>query len=73
MITEDHKQRILDAVDAAFETQLSFTQELVRHPSLRTREGSAQDLLHEAMASRGLEMDRWELDAGELGTHPVAQ
>ena len=70
MITEDHKQRILDAVDAAFETQLSFTQELVRHPSLRTREGSAQDLLHEAMASRGLEMDRWELDAGELATHP---
>ncbi|NKX52702.1 M20/M25/M40 family metallo-hydrolase, partial [Arthrobacter deserti] len=56
--------------------QLSFTRELVRHPSLRTREGSAQDLLYAAMAERGLEMDRWELDPADLSTHegfgPVA-
>lgn len=69
MITEEQSRRILDAVDAAFDTQLAFTQELVRHPSLRTNEGSAQDLLHSAMAQRGLEMDRWELDPGELSTH----
>ena len=69
MITDEQSQRILDAVDAAFDAQLSFTQELVKHPSLRTKEGSAQELLHAAMAARGLAMDQWELDAGELSTH----
>lgn len=63
------QQRILDAVDAAFDDQLAFTQELVRHPSLRTRERGAQDLLHAAMAGRGLEMDRWSLDPVELAGH----
>jgi acetylornithine deacetylase len=69
MITEEQTRLILDAVDAAFDAQLAFTQELVRHPSLRTNEGSAQDLLHSAMAQRGLEMDRWELDPEELASH----
>ena len=41
MITDDQARRIADAVDAAFDAQLAFTQELVKHPSLRTREGSA--------------------------------
>ena len=69
MLSDDHTRRILDAVDAAFDAQLAFTQDLVRHPSLRTREGSAQDLMYAAMAHRGLEMDRWELDAEDLSTH----
>jgi acetylornithine deacetylase len=69
MLSDDHTRRILDAVDAAFDAQLAFTQDLVRHPSLRTREGSAQDLMYAAMAGRGLEMDRWELDAEHLSTH----
>jgi acetylornithine deacetylase len=69
MISEEQSQRILSAVDAAFDAQLAFTQELVRHPSLRANEGSAQDLLHTAMEQRGLEMDRWELNPDELSTH----
>ncbi|HSU71505.1 MAG TPA: ArgE/DapE family deacylase [Micrococcaceae bacterium] len=69
MITAEQAQRILDAVDASFDAQLSFTQELVKHPSLRTQEGSAQDLLYEAMAQRGLRMDRWELDPEDLAEH----
>lgn len=70
MLNDDQTRRILDAVDAAFDAQLSFTQELVKHPSLRTREGSAQDLMYGAMAGRRLEMDRWELDAEDLSAHP---
>ena len=66
------RDRILAAVDEAFDAQIAFTQELVRHPSLRTREGSAQQLLFEAMEQRGLEMDRWELDPEELSAHPGA-
>lgn len=69
MISAEQSRKILHAVDTAFEEQLSFTQELVKHPSLRTEEGSAQDLLHAAMAGRGLRMDRWELNPEELGSH----
>ncbi|WP_424467879.1 ArgE/DapE family deacylase [Pseudoclavibacter helvolus] len=69
-LTEEQRQRILDAVDAAFEQQVAFTQELVRHPSLRAKESSAQDLLYGAMAGRGLTMDRWQLDPEELTAHP---
>ena len=66
------RNRILEAVDARFDEQLAFTQELVRHPSLRTAESSAQDLLYAAMEARGLDMDRWELDAEEIAAHPGA-
>ncbi len=66
------RDRILAAVDEAFDAQIAFTQDLVRHPSLRTREGGAQQLLFEAMEQRGLEMDRWELDPEELSAHPGA-
>jgi acetylornithine deacetylase len=69
LLSDDQTLRILEAVDAAFDAQLTFTQDLVKHPSLRTREGSAQDLMHAAMAGRGLEMDRWELDADDLSAH----
>ncbi|MFJ9552562.1 ArgE/DapE family deacylase [Nocardiopsis sp. NPDC101807] len=65
----DDARRICDAVDAAFDAQLELTAELVRHPSLRTREGSAQDLLYAEMERRGLTMDRWELDAAQLSEH----
>lgn len=66
------RARIIDAVDAGFDAQLAFTQELVRHPSLRTEEKSAQDLMYTAMQDRGLEMDRWELDVDEIAAHPGA-
>ncbi len=69
MINPDHARKITEAVDAAFDRQLEFTAELVRHPSLRAQEASAQDLLFQAMESRGLTMDRWALDDGELRTH----
>ena len=67
-----HARTIVDAVDANFDAQLAFTQELVRHPSLRNQESSAQDFLYQAMAARRLEMDRWELDPADLATHPGA-
>lgn len=66
------RDRILGAVNAGFDAQLAFTQELVRHPSLRTQEASAQDLMYSAMQDRGLEMDRWELSPEEIASHPGA-
>jgi acetylornithine deacetylase len=68
-LTPHDAQKICDAVDAAFDAQLAFTADLVKHPSLRTQEGSAQDLLYTAMEERGFEMDRWELDPAQLSEH----
>ncbi|MBP2218005.1 ArgE/DapE family deacylase [Arthrobacter sp. CAN_C5] len=69
MLTPEITRRITDAVDAAFASQLEFTAELVRHPSLRAEEASAQDLMFAQMESRGLSMDRWQLDEETLSAH----
>lgn len=71
-LSVEQRERILSAVDTAFDRQVAFTQELIRHPSLRTEEKSAQDLLYGAMSARGFEMDRWDLDPAELAEHPGA-
>ena len=48
-LSEEQTRRILQAVDAHFDAQLAFTQDLVRFPSLREQEHTAQDFLYEAM------------------------
>lgn len=68
-LTSSQRRRILDAVDAAFDRQLEFTSELVRHPSLRAQEASAQDLMYTAMQERGLATERWQLDEETLSAH----
>jgi acetylornithine deacetylase len=69
MLNPENARRITDAVDAAFDRQLEFTAELIRHPSLRAAEASAQDLIFTELESRGLAMDRWTLDGEALATH----
>ena len=43
---------IVAAVDAGFADQVKLTQDLVRYPSLRGQEHTAQDFLHDQMARR---------------------
>lgn len=69
MLNPETARRITDAVDAAFDRQLEFTAALIRHPSLRAAEASAQDLMFAELESRGLAMDRWTLDGEALATH----
>ncbi len=69
-LDDTQRQDILDAVDAGFEEQIAFTQELVRHPSLRGREHTAQDFLHDALRARGYALDRWTIDLAEIRDHP---
>ena len=69
MLDPDTARRITDAVDAAFDRQLQFTAELVRHPSLRAAEASAQDLMAAQFRERGLAVDRWTLDGEALSAH----
>ncbi len=61
---------ILAAVDAGFDTQISLTQDLVRFPSTRGQEHTAQEFVFESLSERGYAMDRWAIDVGEIEQHP---
>ena len=66
----DRKQQILDAVDAGWSEQLSFTRDLIRYPSLRGQEHTAQEFVFEALRKRGYAMDRWAIDEDAIKDHP---
>lgn len=70
MISDTQAQRILDAVDAAFDEQLRATADLVAAPSLRADEETAQDFVEARMAALGLKIDRWTIGSPELEAHP---
>ncbi|MGF1501743.1 MAG: ArgE/DapE family deacylase [Paracoccaceae bacterium] len=63
-------REILAAVEAGFEAQIGFTEALVRFPSLRGQEHTAQDFLHGALAERGYAMDRWTVSVEDIRHHP---
>ncbi|WP_282609336.1 ArgE/DapE family deacylase [Pelagibius sp. Alg239-R121] len=70
MLDETLSREILAAVDEGFGGQLAFTQNLVRFPSLRGQEHTAQDFLFEEMRARDLTMDRWAIEVGDIEHHP---
>lgn len=61
---------VLEAVEYGFDEQLAFTQDLIRYPSVRGQEHTAQDFLHRELAGRGYAMDRFAIDVSEIETHP---
>ena len=61
---------ILSAVDDGFDAQISLTQDLIRYPSLRGQEHTAQHFLHDQLSDRGYAMDRWAIDVDEIKDHP---
>ncbi len=61
---------ILAAVDQGFDQQIRFTQDLIRYPSLRGQEHTAQDFLYQELSNRGYAMDRWSIDVDEIRNHP---
>ena len=63
-------RQILDAVAGGFESQLGFTMDLMRQPSVRGQESGAQALMYAALESRGYQMDRWAIDIDEIEAHP---
>ncbi len=60
------KPRIMAAVDELFDTETEFLAELTRFPSTRGNEQAAQDFMARAMADRGLSVDRWQIDVGDI-------
>ena len=63
-------QKILDEVVVGFEDQLRFTMDLMRYPSLRGQEHTAQNFFYDALEARGYEMDRWAIEVSEIENHP---
>lgn len=64
----DEKQQttILSAVDELFDRQVAFLAELTAYPSTRGNEQGAQDFMARELASRGYEVDRWQIDVDDI-------
>lgn len=63
-------EKITQAVADGMEKQIAFTQELIRFPSVRGQEHTAQDFLFQQMKNRGLALDRWAIDENDIASHP---
>jgi acetylornithine deacetylase len=62
--------RLRDAVNAGFDAQLAFYQDLVRFPSLRGHEAPLQDWMARQLAARGYAVDRYTLDQVQMQNLP---
>lgn len=63
-------EAILASVKQGFAEQIAFTQDLIRLPSLRGREHTAQDFMAKTLRDRGYAVDRWAIDVDEICHHP---
>jgi len=61
--------QIVGAVDALFDEQVQFLQQLVRIPSQRGEEAAAQDFMAQALTDLGLDIDKWVIDVDSLRGH----
>jgi acetylornithine deacetylase len=67
---------IMSAVDDLFEAEVAFTSELVKFPSTRGNEATAQDFMAAEFRDRGLDVDRWQISVDDIkhlpGFSPVS-
>ncbi|GAB4186738.1 MAG: ArgE/DapE family deacylase [Thalassobaculales bacterium] len=70
MLDAELSTRILKAVDAGFEEQTEATAELVKYPSLRGQEATAQDFMARLYADRGYAVDRWKINVEDIAHLP---
>jgi len=66
MIDDAQATRIREAVDRNFDEQIAMTEELVRFPSVRGAEQTAQDFMAGEMRRRGYAVDRWQFDVEDI-------
>jgi len=64
------KDKIRKAVSEGFGAQIEFLAQLVRFPSTRGNEHTAQDYMARAMRERGLKVDIFDIDRDAIGRHP---
>ena len=70
MLDRETTTAIIDSVDAGFAEQVALTAELVRFPSLRGDEHTAQDFLAGEMRRRGLAVDRFPVRVEDISSLP---
>ena len=62
MLDADLQTSILKSVDDGFDDLVALTAELVKFPSVRGAEHTAQDFVAGQLRERGLGVDRWRID-----------
>jgi len=70
MLDQEITTAIMKAVDAGFEEQIELTAELVRFPSVRGAEHTAQDFIAAEMVCRGLAVDRFQINIDDIRNLP---
>src|SRR4051812_14860534 len=70
MLDADLTTAIMKSVDAGFEAQVALTAELVKFPSVRGAEHTAQDFVAAQLRERGLAIDRWQIDVEAIRHMP---
>jgi len=70
-LSETERDRILAAVDTAFESQVGFLSNLVRCASLREQESEIQQLVEATLLDRGYDVQRQMIDQALIGRHPA--
>ncbi|SCZ12058.1 ArgE/DapE family deacylase [Microvirga guangxiensis] len=70
-LSEAERERILSAVDKAFDAQVGFLSDLVGCASLRGQEAEVQALVEAALLERGYRVERQSLDPSLIGKHPA--
>lgn len=64
------RDRILASVEAGFDDQVGYTQDLIRLRSVRGDEHVIQDRVFRELRSRGYAMERYDMDQEAIERHP---
>jgi len=64
------EQRVLDAVDLAFEPTVAHIQDAVRRPSITGQEGVVQGLMADLLRAFGMTVDVWEPPHADFAQYP---
>ncbi len=70
MLDSNLATKIRHAVDVQFDEQIAFTGELVKFPSVRGAEQTAQDFVAKSLRERGHAVDMWAMHVDELNHLP---
>ena len=70
MLDRNLATKIQHAVDTQFDEQIAFTGELVKFPSVRDAEQTAQDFTAKSLRDRGYAVDIWAMHVDELNHLP---
>jgi acetylornithine deacetylase len=70
LLDAETQTAIMNAVDAGFDEQIDFTAELVKFPSVRGAEQTAQDFMARELGARGYGVDRWKIELDDIAHLP---